>query len=47
MQTLNEKLDAIVQYAVKFSNSMLGNDWYMMMALLLVIILLGRMGMKN
>ncbi len=47
MQTLKEKLDAIVQYTVKFSNSLLDNDWYMLMALLLVIVLLGRMGMKN
>ena len=47
MQTLKEKLDAIFKYMVKFSNSLLDNDWYMLMALLLVIVLLGRMGMKN
>lgn len=47
MQTLQEKLAAIVQYVVKFSNSLLDNDWYMMIAILLVIVLLGRMGMRS
>lgn len=41
------KWEALSLHAVKFSDTLIGNDWYMVMAILMAMILMGKLGMRN
>ena len=47
MEVLNGKWEVLSLHMVNFSDTLIGNDWYMVMALLMAMILMGKLGMRN